>query len=96
MEQEQVIDTSMIINLEYPITIGNQSPTKIVTLQRIKGKHLKGLNVEQLPYADQITLAERVTGLTTTTFDEMDAYDLTRVLTRLGELLTTSQSATGK
>lgn len=81
--------------LKHPFQFGESRTVSELTFQRLKGKHIKKINLAAPSMGDLLELASKSAGEPPSLFDEMDAEDVVSVLEVVGSFLGSSQ-ATGE
>lgn len=76
---------AITVKLEEPIEWGDETISEIV-LKPIRGKHLKNLPASPA-LKDLILIASKVSGVSSSVFDEMISSDIMKVTEAVGELL---------
>lgn len=85
-------DGSVSIPLRYPVEWGEDGLVTEITLKRLKGKQLKGINREGLSMQTVFNIASKVSDYTPAFFDELDGTDCMVVSEVIGDFLDDGQA----
>lgn len=80
---------SVVYTLKYPMQFGDRDVTEL-TFNRLKGKHLKKINLMAPSMTDMLDMASKSAGEPPALFDEMDAEDFVGALEVVGGFLGSS------